>query len=151
MVVQIAPAVRVAVGEEFGYAPGDNILDQVVSALKIMGVDEVYDTNFGADLTTIAEAEEFLQRLKKGGPFPMFTSCCPAWVKYLELNDPKYLKNISTCKSPMEMFAAVAQGPSTQKRTPPTAAPPITSPSCPARPRKWRPPETNFSTTAPRM
>ena len=107
VVVQIAPAVRVAVGEAFGYAAGENVLDRVVSALKIMGVDEVYDTNFAADITTITEAEEFLQRLKNGGPFPMFTSCCPAWVKYLELNDPKYLKNISTCKSPMEMFAAV--------------------------------------------
>ena len=107
VVVQIAPAVRVAIGEEFGYAPGENILDRVVSALKIMGVDEVYDTNFAADMTTISEAEEFLQRLQAGGPFPMFTSCCPAWVKYLELNDPKYLKNISTCKSPMQMFASV--------------------------------------------
>ena len=107
VVVQIAPAVRVAIGEEFGYAPGENILDRVVSALKIMGVDEVYDTNFAADMTTISEAEEFLQRLKAGGPFPMFTSCCPAWVKYLELNDPKYLENISTCKSPMQMFASV--------------------------------------------
>ena len=107
VVVQIAPAVRVAIGEEFGYAPGENILDRVVSALKIMGVDEVYDTNFAADMTTISEAEEFLQRLQAGGPFPMFTSCCPAWVKYLELNDPKYLENISTCKSPMQMFASV--------------------------------------------
>jgi len=72
-----------------------------------LGVDEVYDTNFAADLTTISESEEFLQRLKVGGPFPMFTSCCPAWVKYLEVNKPEYLKNISTCKSPMHMFAAV--------------------------------------------
>ena len=82
VVVQIAPAVRVALGEEFG-------------------------TDFAADMTTISESQEFLERLKAGGPFPMFTSCCPAWVKYLELNDPKYLRNISSCKSPMEMFAAV--------------------------------------------
>ena len=109
VVVQIAPAVRVAIGEEFGYAPGENILDRVVSALKIMGVDEVYDTNFAADMTTISEAEEFLQRLQAGGPFPMFTSCCPAWVKYLELENPKYLKHISTCKSPMEMFASIVR------------------------------------------
>ena len=107
VVVQIAPAVRVALGEDFGIPAGVNIIDKLVPALKIMGADEVYDTNFGADMTTISEAEEFLQRLKVGGPFPMFTSCCPAWVKYLELNDPKYLRNISTCKSPMEMFAAV--------------------------------------------
>ena len=107
VVVQIAPAVRVAIGEAFGLPAGMNVIDQLTTALKLMGVDEVYDTNFGADMTTISEAEEFLQRLKTGGPFPMFTSCCPAWVKYLELNDPKYLHNISTCKSPMEMFAAV--------------------------------------------
>ena len=72
-----------------------------------MGVDEVYDTTFGADFTTIAESEEFLERLKNGGLFPMFTSCCPAWVKYLENENPKYLKNISTCKSPMEMVGAI--------------------------------------------
>ena len=107
VVIQIAPAVRVAVGEAFGIPAGENVLDKLVTALKLMGVDEVYDTNFGADMTTILEAEEFLQRLKNGGPFPMFTSCCPAWVRYLEFNAPKYLKHISTCKSPMEMFAAV--------------------------------------------
>lgn len=107
VVVQIAPAVRVAVGEAFGLAPGQNALDQLVSALKLMGVDEVYDTTFGADFTTIEEGTEFLQRLEKGGPFPMFTSCCPAWVKYLENENPKYLKHISTCKSPMQMFASI--------------------------------------------
>ena len=107
VVVQIAPAVRVALGEEFGLPAGENVMDRLVKALKLMGVEEVYDTNFAADMTTISEAQEFLDRLKNGGPFPMFTSCCPAWVKYLELNDPKYLRNISSCKSPMEMFAAV--------------------------------------------
>ena len=107
VVVQIAPAVRVAVGENFGIPAGTNVLDKMVTALKLMGVDEVYDTNFSADMTTILEATEFQQRLQHGGPFPMFTSCCPAWIKYLELNHPKYLHNISTCKSPMEMFAAV--------------------------------------------
>ena len=107
VVVQIAPAVRVAVGEAFGLPAGTNVLDQMVTALKLMGVDEVYDTTFGADLTTIQEAEEFKARLAAGGPFPMFTSCCPAWVKYLENMNPKYLKNISTCKSPMEMQGAL--------------------------------------------
>ena len=107
VVVQIAPAVRVAVGEAFGMAPGKNVLDQLVTALKTMGVDEVYDTTFGADLTTVEEAEEFKARLAAGGPFPMFTSCCPAWVKYLENTGSKYLKNISSCKSPMEMFGAL--------------------------------------------
>ena len=107
VVFQIAPAVRVAVGEEFGLEPGVNAIDKLVSALKMMGADEVYDTNFGADMTVLEESAEFLERLKKGGPFPMFTSCCPAWIKYLENENPKYLKNVSTCKSPMEMFAAV--------------------------------------------
>jgi len=107
VVVQIAPAVRVAVGEAFGLPAGTNVLDQMVTALKLMGVDEVYDTTFGADLTTIQEAEEFKARLAAGGPFPMFTSCCPAWVKYLENMNPKYLKNISSCKSPMEMQGAL--------------------------------------------
>ena len=85
----------------------DDHREPLVTALKLMGVDEVYDTTFGADFTTIAESEEFLERLKNGGPFPMFTSCCPAWVKYLENENPKYLKNISTCKSPMEMVGAI--------------------------------------------
>ena len=107
VVVQIAPAVRVALGEEFGLPAGENVMDRLGKALKLMGVEEVYDTDFAADMTTISESQEFLERLKAGGPFPMFTSCCPAWVKYLELNDPKYLRNISSCKSPMEMFAAV--------------------------------------------
>ena len=107
VVVQIAPAVRVALGEEFGLPAGENVMDRLVKALKLMGVEEVYDTDFAADMTTISESQEFLERLKAGGSFPMFTSCCPAWVKYLELNDPKYLRNISSCKSPMEMFAAV--------------------------------------------
>ena len=107
VVFQIAPAVRTAVGEAFGMEPGVNSIDKLVAALKMMGAAEVYDTNFGADLTVVEESEEFLARLKNGGPFPMFTSCCPAWIKYLENENPKFLKNVSTCKSPMEMFAAV--------------------------------------------
>lgn len=79
----------------------------MVAALKLMGADEVYDTTFAADMTVMEETAEFLQRLEKGGPFPMFTSCCPAWIRYLEKEDPKYLHNISTCKSPMQMFSAL--------------------------------------------
>ena len=109
VVVQIAPAVRVAVGEAFGLAPGVNAIDKLVTALKMMGAEEVFDTNFGADLTVMEESAEFLNRLYNGGAFPMFTSCCPAWIKYLENENPKYLKNISTCKSPMEMFAAIVK------------------------------------------
>ena len=107
VVMQIAPAVRVAIGEAFGLKPGKNVLNQLVSALKFMGVDEVYDTTFGADLTVIEESEEFLRRLEVGGPFPMFTSCCPAWVKYLENENPKFLRNISSCKSPQQMFGSL--------------------------------------------
>ena len=129
---------------------GENVLDRLVTALKLMGVDEVYDTTFGADFTTIAESEEFLERLKNGGPFPMFTSCCPAWVKYLENENPKYLKNISTCKSPMEMVAR-SSATSMPRRTLPTAARPITSPSCPARRRRWRPRAPSSSTTVDPM
>ena len=147
VVIQIAPAVRVAVGEAFGIPAGENVLDKLVTALKLMGVDEVYDTTFGADFTTIAESEEFLERLKNGGPFPMFTSCCPAWVKYLENENPKYLKNISTCKSPMEMVGAIFRD-KYAERTRRTAARPTTSPSCPARRRRWRPRALNSFTTA---
>ncbi|WP_295587815.1 [FeFe] hydrogenase, group A [uncultured Oscillibacter sp.] len=115
VVFQIAPAVRVAVGEAFGLAPGVNAVNKLVSALKMMGAAEVYDTTFGADLTVMEESAEFLERLGKGGPFPMFTSCCPAWIKYLENENPKYLKNVSSCKSPMEMFAAVLKDQYAQK------------------------------------
>jgi len=107
VVFQIAPAVRVAVGEAFGLPSGENVIDRLVAALKMMGADEVYDTTFGADLTVIEEAAELLDRLKKGGPFPMFTSCCPAWIRFVEKERPQFTKNVSSCKSPMEMFAAV--------------------------------------------
>ena len=107
VVVQIAPAVRVALGEEFNLAGGENVMGKLVAALKKMGIDEVFDTTLGADLTVMEEAKEFLKRLETGGKFPMFTSCCPAWVRYVEKRKPEYLDNISSCKSPMEMFGAV--------------------------------------------
>lgn len=83
------------------------MLDKLVTSLRLMGADEVYDTTFAADMTVMEETAEFLRRMEAGGPFPMFTSCCPAWIRYLEHEDPKYLKHISTCKSPMQMFAAL--------------------------------------------
>lgn len=107
VVVQIAPAVRVALGEEFGLQPGDNVLGKLVTALKRIGFDEVFDTTLGADLTVMEESKEFLNRLEKGEHLPLFTSCCPAWVRYVELNRPDLLKNVSSCKSPMQMFGAV--------------------------------------------
>jgi len=109
VVVQIAPAVRVAVGEYFGGKPGEFTLGKIITALRRIGFDKVYDTSFGADLTTVEEGREFIKRYKTGGKFPMFTSCCPAWVKYAEHNYPELLPNLSTCRSPHQMFGAVAK------------------------------------------
>ena len=107
VVIQIAPAVRVAIGEAYGLPAGENVLDKLVTALKIMGADEVYDTIFGADITVREEAAEFLHRLETGENLPLMTSCCPSWVKYVELERPEFLKNLSTARSPMQMFASV--------------------------------------------
>ncbi len=110
VVVQIAPAVRVGLGDEFGCEPGENILGKLVHALKMMGVDRVYDTSLGADLTVVEEAHEFMDRLSDNGPLPMFTSCCPAWIKYAEQKHPELInRNISSCRSPMQMFSAVTK------------------------------------------
>ena len=107
VVAQIAPAVRVAVGDKFGIPKGENALGQLVAALRRMGFDEIYDTNFGADLTVMEEAKEFVERLEAGEDLPLFTSCCPAWVKFCENKYPELRKHISTCRSPQEMFGAV--------------------------------------------
>ena len=107
VVAQIAPAVRVAIGDKFGIPKGENTLGRLVAALRHMGFDEVYDTNFGADLTVMEESAELLERLKSGKNLPLFTSCCPAWVRFVETKYPELLPYVSTCKSPMEMFGAV--------------------------------------------
>ncbi len=107
VVVQIAPAVRVAVGDKFGLPKGTNALGKLVAALRRMGFDEIYDTDFGADLTIMEETKEFLDRLQNGGELPLFTSCCPAWVKFCEEKYPELLPNVSTCRSPQQMFGAV--------------------------------------------
>jgi NADH-quinone oxidoreductase subunit G/NADP-reducing hydrogenase subunit HndD len=106
-VAQIAPAVRVAVGEEFGLEPGVDVSAKMVTALKRMGFDRVFDTNFGADLTIMEEASELVHRLQKDQPIPMITSCSPGWVKYLEHFYPELLPHLSTCKSPHEMEGAI--------------------------------------------
>lgn len=108
-VVQIAPAVRVALGEEFGAAFGSNMTGKIYTALRRLGFTKVFDTNFGADLTIIEEATEFVHRFTKGGELPMFTSCCPAWVDYIEKYYPEMLPNLSTCKSPHQMLGAIAK------------------------------------------
>lgn len=105
--VQIAPAVRVAVGRELGVRDGENVMGKIVAALRLMGFDEVYDTSLSADLTVIEESNEFLERLENGGTLPLMTSCCPGWVKYCENKHPELLDNVSSCKSPMQMFAAL--------------------------------------------
>ena len=104
---EIAPAVRVGIGQELGLDDGENAMGRIVAALHRMGFDEVYDTATGADLTVIEEANEFVDRIENGGTLPLFTSCCPAWVQYVEKKYPEFLPHVSTCRSPMSMFAAV--------------------------------------------
>lgn len=106
VVAQIAPAVRVALGEEFGFKPGEVTIGKIVAALKRIGFDEVYDTSFGADMTVIEESNEFIEKLKEGKELPLFTSCCPAWIKFAENRFPDIVENISTCKSPQQMFGS---------------------------------------------
>lgn len=107
VVAQVAPAVRLAVGDHFGIPKGENSFGKLVEALRIMGFDEVYDTNFAADLTVMEESKEFLERLESGEKLPLFTSCCPGWVKYCETKYPEFAGNISTCRSPQGMMSAV--------------------------------------------
>lgn len=105
--VQIAPAVRVAVGRELGLKNEENELGKIIAALRRIGFDEVYDTSTGADLTVLEESEEFLSRIEDGGKLPLITSCCPAWIQYCEKKHPELMKNVSTCRSPMQMFASL--------------------------------------------
>ena len=107
VVAQIAPAVRVAVGDAFGLPNGTNAMGKVVAALHSMGFDEVFDTSYTADLTVMEESAEFLDRVKNGGKLPLLTSCCPAWVKFVDNEFPEMKENVSTCRSPQGMFSAV--------------------------------------------
>jgi NADH-quinone oxidoreductase subunit G len=109
VVAQIAPAVRVALGEMFGLEPGVTASGQMVGALRAMGFAKVFDTAFTADLTVVEEAEEFLARFAKGERLPQFTSCCPGWVTYAEQYHPELLEHLSTCRSPQQMFGALAK------------------------------------------
>ncbi len=109
VIAQIAPAVRVAVGEMFGLKPGEVSLGKLVAALKMMGFDKVFDTSFTADLTVMEETHEFIERLQKSERLPQFTSCCPAWVKYVEQFHPELLENLSTCRSPQGMFGSIVK------------------------------------------
>ncbi len=107
VVVQIAPSVRVALGEEFNLEPGENTIGKIYAAARRLGFNLIFDTNFSADLTIMEEANEFVQRLTKGEKLPLFTSCCPAWVRYLETQHPELLSHLSTCKSPQGMLSLV--------------------------------------------
>lgn len=109
VVAQIAPAVRLAVGDKFGIPKGTNTMGKLVAAMRTMGFDRIYDTNFGADLTVIEESKELAERLSKGEKLPLFTSCCPGWVKFCETKYPEFAENISTCRSPQGMFSAVVK------------------------------------------
>ena len=109
VIVQTAPAVRVGLGEEFGYEMGSVVTGKMVAALKMLGFDRVFDTNFAADLTIMEEATEFLQRFNKKENLPLITSCSPGWVKYCGHYYPEFIKNLSSCKSPQGMFGSVAK------------------------------------------
>ena len=107
VIAQIAPAVRVAVGDAFGLPNGENAMGKTVAALHAMGFDEVFDTSYSADLTVMEESAEFLDRVQNGGKLPLLTSCCPAWVKFVDNEFPEMKENVSTCRSPQGMFSAV--------------------------------------------
>ena len=109
VIVQTAPSIRVTLGEAFGARVGTNVEGKMVSALRLLGFDGVFDTNIAADLTIIEEANEFVERIKNGGVLPMITSCSPGWVKFCEHYYPEFIPNLSTCKSPQQMFGAVAK------------------------------------------
>ena len=108
-VVQIAPAVRAAWGEAFGMVREDATAGRLVAALRTMGFDYIFDTDFSADLTIMEEGSEFLQRLREHGTLPMFTSCCPGWVRFVKSQFPEFTDHLSTAKSPQQMFGAVAK------------------------------------------
>ncbi len=109
VVAQIAPAVRVALGEAFGLEPGTGLSGQIAAALRVLGFSKVYDTSFAADLTVLEEGAEFVRRATADGPLPQFTSCCPAWVKFAEQYYPDLLPNLSSCRSPQQMFGSLAK------------------------------------------
>ena len=138
VMVQVAPAVRVAIAEEFGMPLGSLAPGKMAAALRRLGFDRVYSTDFTADLTIMEEGNELVERVTKGGTLPMFTSCCPAWVKYLEQTYPELLPHLSTCKSPQQMAGALFKtygakvDMSTRRRS-------TASPSCPVPARTSSP------------
>ena len=109
VVVQAAPAVRASLGEAFGYPIGTNVEGKMIAAMRRLGLDKVFDTNFSADLTIMEESAEFIDRVQNGGVLPMITSCSPGWIRYCENYFPEFIPNLSSCKSPQQMFGAVVK------------------------------------------
>ena len=109
VIVQVAPSVRVGLGDEFGMEAGAVVTGKMVTALRMLGFDKVFDTNFSADLTIMEEGSELLKRIREGGKLPMITSCSPGWIRYCEQHYPDMLPNLSTCKSPQQMFGALVK------------------------------------------
>lgn len=109
VVVQAAPAVRASLGEAFDLPVGTNVEGKMIAAMRRLGFDKVFDTNFSADLTIMEEAHEFLDRVQNGGTLPMITSCSPGWIRYCENYFPEFIPNLSTCKSPQQMFGAIVK------------------------------------------
>ena len=109
VVVQPAPSIRVTLGEEFGLPVGTDVTGKLAAVLRRLGFDKVFDTDFGADLTIMEEANELIERIKTGGKLPMITSCSPGWINYMEHYFPEFIPNVSTCKSPQQMFGAIAK------------------------------------------
>lgn len=134
VVIQTAPAVRASIGEYFGYPIGSETQGKLAAALRAMGFDRVFDTEFGADLTIMEEASELIARMKNGGTLPLLTSCCPGWVKFCEQEFADLLPNLSTCKSPTRCSARWSRATLPKKRASPKRTS-LSSPPCPARPR----------------
>ncbi len=116
LVVQTSPSMRVSIGEEFGYKPGKIVTGKLVGVLKELGFDAVFDTCTGADIVTMEETYEFLERKKKGGKLPIMTSCCPGFVSYIEHTHPEYVDNLCSCRSPQEVMGALIKTYFAQKK-----------------------------------
>lgn len=109
VIVAMAPSIRTAIGELFNMGYGQDVTGKIYTALRMLGFDKIFDINFGADMTIMEEATELLQRIKAGGPFPMFTSCCPAWVRQAQIYFPEFLENLSSAKSPQQIFGTASK------------------------------------------
>jgi NADH-quinone oxidoreductase subunit G len=146
VVVQAAPSIRAALGEELGLPPGTLVTGKMYAALRRLGFDTVFDTNFAADLTIMEEAAELVQRIKNGGVLPQLTSCCPGWIKFAEHFYPDLLPNISSCKSPQQMFGSLVKTYyAQQKKIDPAAIVSVSIMPCTAKKFEAQRPEMNAS------